>query len=254
MKILFFGDIVGRPGREAVLENIHMLRKKYGADVCVANGENAAGGFGLTREHAELLFRAGVDVFTMGNHVWSKKEVIDVMDTMPILRPHNLPKKDPGTGVYVYTTDRGEKLAVINLIGRVFIDMPAESPFDTLDAALRDIGTPHVLVDFHAEATGEKRALAEYAKGRVSAVIGTHTHVQTADEQILSGGTAFLTDVGMCGAIDSVLGAEPSMAVERFTSSVRRGYEGAIGRHAVSAVFVETDENGKAIRIERITA
>ncbi len=253
MKILFFGDIVGRAGREAVLENINMLRKQYAADVCVANGENAAGGFGLTREHAELLARAGVDVFTTGNHVWSKKEIIDLMDTMPVLRPHNLPKKDPGEGVYVYTTDRGEKLAVINLIGRVFIDMPSDSPFEALDAALSTIDTPHVLVDFHAEATGEKKALAYYAAGRVSAVFGTHTHVQTADEQILEGGTAFITDVGMCGAQDSVLGATPEMAIMRFTSSVRRGYEGATAGRAVCAVFVETDERGRAIRIERIT-
>ncbi len=252
MKILFFGDIVGRPGREAVLENINRLRKEYGAEVCIANAENAAGGFGLTREHAELLSRAGVDVFTMGNHVWSKKEVIDLMDSMPVIRPHNLPKKDPGEGVYVYTTDRGEKLAVINLIGRVFIDMPADSPFAALDAAIKSVDTPHIFVDFHAEATGEKRALAEYAAGRVSAVCGTHTHVQTADEAILSGGTAFITDVGMCGAVNSVLGATPEMAIERFTSSVRRGYEGADGKRAVRAVFVETDSEGRAIRVERI--
>ncbi len=252
MKILFFGDIVGRPGREAVLENINMLRKTYHADVCVANCENAAGGFGITREHAETLMRAGVDVFTTGNHVWSKKEIIGLFDHMPILRPHNLPKSDPGEGVLVYTADNGERLAVINLIGRVYMDLPASSPFDALDAALETLDTPHILVDFHAEATSEKKALGYYADGRVSAVLGTHTHVQTADECILSGGTAYISDVGMCGAIDSVLGAALPQAIERFTSSVRRGYEGAKGRHAAAAMFVETNDKGRAIRIERI--
>lgn len=252
MKILFFGDIVGRPGREAVLENINMLRKAYRADVCVANCENAAGGFGITREHAETLMRAGVDVFTTGNHVWSKKEIIGLFDRMPILRPHNLPKGDPGTGVLVYTADNGEKLAVINLIGRVYMDLPADSPFDTLDAILETLDTPHVLVDFHAEATSEKKALGYYADGRVSAVLGTHTHVQTADECILPGGSAYISDVGMCGAIDSILGADVPRAIERFTSSVRRGYEGAKGRHMAAAVFVETNEKGHAVRIERI--
>ncbi len=253
MRILFFGDIVGRPGREALLQNIQMLRKTYGAHVCVANGENTAGGFGLTREHAETLFRAGVDVFTTGNHVWSKKEIIEFMDEMPVLRPHNFPKTDPGQGVYTFTADSGERLCVINLIGRVYMDMPADSPFDTLDAILKEVQTPHILVDFHAEATSEKKALAYYADGRVSAVLGTHTHVQTADECILSGGTAFISDVGMCGAIDSVLGADIPHAISRFTSSVRRSYEGARGRHMLSAMFIETNEKGHAVRIERIS-
>ncbi len=252
MKILFFGDIVGRPGREAVLENINMLRKRYGADVCVANCENAAGGFGITREHAELLMRAGVDVFTTGNHVWSKKDILTLFDDMPILRPHNLPKTDPGSGVLVHTADNGEKLAVINLLGRLYIDLPVQSPFETLDEVLKGVDTPHVLVDFHAEATSEKKALGYYADGRVSALVGTHTHVQTADECILPKGTAYITDAGMCGAVDSVLGAEINLAVGRFTSSVRRGFEVARGRHMASGVFVETNEKGKAIRIERI--
>ncbi len=252
MKILFFGDIVGRPGREAVLENINMLRKRFGADVCIANCENAAGGFGITREHAETLLRAGVDVFTTGNHVWSKKEIIGLFDEMPILRPHNLPAKDPGSGIFIYTTDRGEKLAVINLLGRLYMDMPSKSPFETADALLKSVDTPHIFVDFHAEATSEKKALGYYLDGRVSAVIGTHTHVQTADECILPSGTGYLTDAGMCGAIDSVLGVDSAIAVERFTSSVRRGYEVARGRHMASGVFIETNDKGKAIRIERI--
>ncbi len=253
MRILFFGDIVGRPGREAVLQNIHSMRKQWRADVCVANGENAAGGFGITREHAETLSRAGVDVFTTGNHVWSKKEIIELLAEKPIIRPHNLPAKDPGSGVYTFCTDSGEKLLVVNLIGRLYMDMPAKSPFDTLDEILKKADTPHILVDFHAEATSEKKALGYYADGRISALLGTHTHVQTADDCILPGGTAYISDVGMCGATDSVLGAEISHAIGRFTSSVRRGYEGAKGRAAVSAVFLETDEKGRAIKIERIS-
>ncbi len=252
MKVLFFGDIVGRPGREAVLENIQMLRRTYKADVCVANCENAAGGFGITREHAETLMRAGVDVFTTGNHVWSKKEIISLFDEMPILRPHNLPKSDPGTGILTFEADNGEKLAVINLLGRVYMDLPVQSPFETLDALLKTVDTPHILVDFHAEATSEKKALGYYADGRVSAVFGTHTHVQTADECILPGGTAYISDAGMCGAIDSILGVSVPIAIARFTSSVRRPYEVARGRHMASAVFFETNEKGRAVRIERI--
>lgn len=252
MKILFFGDIVGRPGREAILENLQSLRLQYQADVCVANCENAAGGFGITREHAQTLMRAGVDVFTTGNHVWSKKEVVSLMDEMTILRPHNLPASDPGTGVGFFTTDRGEKLAILNLIGRVYMDLPAQSPFETLDAVLKTIDTPHILVDFHAEATSEKKALGFYADGRVSAVFGTHTHVQTADEQILPGGTAYISDVGMCGAFHSVLGVDAEIAIKRFTSSVRKSYAVAHGPHEASAVFIETNEAGRAVRIERI--
>ena len=253
MRILFFGDIVGRPGREAVLQNIQTLRKTYRADVCIANGENAAGGFGLSREHAETLSRAGIDVFTMGNHVWSKKEIIGMLDEMAIIRPHNLPASDPGSGVYTFVTDSGEKLLVVNLIGRVYMDVPAGSPFEALDEIVKTADTPHILVDFHAEATSEKKALGYYADGRISALFGTHTHVQTADDCILPGGTAYISDVGMCGAVDSVLGAEISHAIERFTSSVRKSYEGARGRAAVSAVFLETNEKGRAVQIERIS-
>ncbi len=252
MKILFLGDVVGRAGREAVLENVHALRKKYSADVCIANCENAAGGFGLTREHTETLLRAGVDIFTTGNHVWSKKEIIKLFDSFPVLRPHNLPESDPGRGVYFYETDRGETLCVINLLGRLYIDMPTRSPFSMLTDILKTVETPHIFVDFHAEATSEKKALGFYADGRVSAVVGTHTHVQTADETILPGGTAYITDAGMCGAVHSVLGAAVEPAVQRFTSSLRRPFEVAVGKHQVSGVFVETDGNGRAFRIERI--
>ncbi len=253
MRILFLGDIVGRAGRSAVLETVQMLRKQYKAEVCVANGENVAGGFGLTRVHAETLLFAGVDVFTTGNHVWSKKEIVSLMDTMPVLRPHNLPAGDPGRGVYLYQTDAGETLCIINLIGRLYMDLPAESPFLTLDAILKTIDTPHILVDFHAEATSEKKALGIYADGRISALCGTHTHVQTADEMILPGGTAFITDVGMCGAVDSVLGARSDIAVQRFLSSVRQPFAVAEGRHQTCALFIETDSAGKAVRVERIS-
>ena len=243
---------MGRAGRNAILENAHALRKTYKADVCVANGENMAGGFGLSREHTETLLRAGIDVFTTGNHVWSKREIIGLMDEMPILRPLNFPKTDPGRGHLLYTADNGETLCVINLIGISYMGMVADNPFAALDDCLKTVETPHILVDFHAEATGEKRALGYYADGRVSAVFGTHTHVQTADAGILPHGTAYISDAGMCGAADSVLGATIPCAISRFTSSVRKPYESAEGRHMVSAVFVETDKNGKATCIERI--
>lgn len=252
MRILFLGDIVGRAGRSAVLETVQKLRKEFKAEVCVANGENAAGGFGLTRAHAETLLLAGVDVFTTGNHVWSKKEIIPLMDTMPILRPHNLPSGDPGSGVYLYKTDAGETLCIINLIGRLYMELPAESPFDTLDAVLKTVETPHILVDFHAEATSEKKALGYFADGRISALCGTHTHVQTADETILPHGTAYITDVGMCGATDSVLGASVEIAVQRFLTSVRKPYSVAEGPHRTCGLFIETDAGGKAVRVERI--
>ncbi len=255
MKILFFGDIVGRMGREAVLAQIGALRRHFTPDILVANAENASGGFGLSRDSAETLLYAGIDVFTTGNHVFSKNKIISLFDEMPILRPFNLPAADPGKGFLTVETAKGERLAVLNLIGRLYMDLPCENPFFALDNALKKIDTPHIIVDFHAEATSEKKALGYYADGRVSGVFGTHTHVQTADDAILSGGTAYITDVGMCGAAHSVLGAEISMATSRFISSVRRPYEAATeGPRSINAVFLETDKNGRAISFEKIAS
>ncbi len=252
MKILFFGDIVGRVGRDAVMASISELRRQFAPDVCVANCENASGGFGITRDGAETLLRAGIDVFTTGNHVWSKKEIIELFDEIPIIRPYNLPAGDPGAGMVTYSTPNGQKLCVINLMGRLYMDFPTSNAFFALDEAIQKADTPHILVDFHAEATSEKKALGYYADGRVSAVLGTHTHVQTADACILEGGTAYITDVGMCGASHSVLGAAVPVAVARFTSSVRRPYEAAEGKWEVHAVFIETDENGRAVQMMRL--
>ena len=254
MKILFFGDIVGRMGREAVTEQIGALRRQYTPDIIIANAENASGGFGLSREGANTLLFAGVDVFTMGNHVYSKREVINLFDEMAILRPSNLPASDPGRGFLTVETPSGERLAVINLIGKLYMDLPCENPFTALDGILSKIDTPHIFVDFHAEATSEKKALGFYADGRVSALVGTHTHVQTADDTILEGGTAYITDVGMCGAARSVLGAAILCATQRFTSAVRRPYEAATeGEKMINAVFLETDKDGHAILFERIS-
>lgn len=251
MKILFFGDIVGRMGREAVFSEIDALCRRFSPDLTVANCENASGGFGISRDSAKMLRSIGIDVFTTGNHVWSKRDVVELFDEMPILRPHNFPKEDPGTGVLTLEVG-GTRVAVINLIGRLYMDVSAENPFFSLDAALEKIDTPHIIVDFHAEATSEKKALGYYAAGRVSGVFGTHTHVQTADDTILPGGTAYITDVGMCGAVHSVLGASIRPAIKRFTSSVRHPYEGAEGERAVHAVFLETDKNGHAVQFKRI--
>lgn len=251
MKILFFGDIVGRAGREAVFTEMDALCRRFSPDLVIANCENASGGFGISRESAEMLKKIGVDVFTTGNHVWSKRDILQLFDEMPLLRPYNLPKSDPGVGFLTLDVG-GERVAVVNLIGRLYMDMPADNPFFALDEVLKKIDAPHIVVDFHAEATSEKKALGYYAAGRVSGVFGTHTHVQTADDTILSGGTAYITDVGMCGAVHSILGAAVEPAILRFTSSVRRPYEAADGNRAVHGVFLETDKCGHAIRFERI--
>ncbi len=254
LNILFFADICGRSGREAVFDRIYDLREEYNADVCIANGENAAGGFGLSRDTAYDLSRAGVDVFTMGNHVYSKKEIINLFDEYNIIRPYNLPKGDPGQGYFIFTAKNGEKLAVINLLGRLYMDLPVSNPFFAIDEVLEEIKgkAEHVVLDFHAEATSEKKAMGYYLDGRVSAVFGTHTHVQTADECILPNKTAYMTDVGMCGALHSVLGAKKEIAISRFTSAVYSRFEGAEGERRVNAVFIKTNKDGRAEEIVRI--
>lgn len=254
MNILFFADISGRCGREAVFDSIYDLKERYGADVIIANGENAAGGFGITKSIAEELARAGVDIITTGNHVYSKKEIIPLFDELNIIRPLNLPRNDPGAGYIVYTARSGEKIAVINLLGRLYMDLPASSPFFAIDEALEEIKgrARHIVVDFHAEATSEKKAMGYYLDGRVSAVLGTHTHVQTADERILPKKTAYITDVGMCGAVDSVLGAKKEIAISRFTSAVNARFEEAGGQRFINAVFIKTNDEGQAEEIVRI--
>jgi len=255
LNIIFIGDISGRPGREAIFDHIYNLREKYNVDVCIANCENAAGGFGVNRDIIEELTRAGVDVFTTGNHVWSKKEIINLLnDDYNLLRPHNLPPSDPGTGVLVYTTKKGEKIAVINLLGRLYMNVPASNPFFAADEILNSLSSDikNIIVDFHAEATSEKKALGYYLDGRVSGVFGTHTHVQTADECILPNKTAYITDVGMSGAVNSILGINKDFAISKFISSVPSKIEIATGERCINAVFVKTDFDGKAQDIVRI--
>ncbi len=254
MRILFLGDVVGRPGRRAVRELLPPLREKYQPDLVLANGENAAGGNGITKEVAEELYEAGVDVLTMGNHVWDRKEVYAFIENDPrVVRPANYPPETPGRG---YTIVRvGEvKVGVLNLSGRVFLP-PLDCPFRTADRLISLIQqeTPLIIVDFHAEATSEKMAFAWYVDGRVTAVIGTHTHIQTADERILPNGTAYITDVGMTGPRDSVLGVKVDCVLARFLTMRPVRFEVAGGPVQLNALFLEAEPSrGKALTLERI--
>lgn len=242
VRVLFLGDIVGKTGRQAVQQCLPFLKEQFAPDIVVANGENSAGGIGITPEIAEQLLNIGIDVLTTGNHVWKEKEVYTYLDVETrILRPANYPPGAPGRGWAIYPV-RQNQLAVVNLIGRVFMDS-VDCPFRVIDAILEETlkVTPMVLVDFHAEATSEAQAFGWYVDGRCSAVIGTHTHVQTADARILSQGTAYITDVGMCGAIDSVIGMEVEQVIERFRTQLPKKFEPARGRPAVCGVSVEMD-------------
>lgn len=251
--VLFIGDLIGRPGRRALTRYLPELSKKYQPDLVVANGENAAGGNGLTEEIGqELLFQ--VDVLTSGNHIWDKKEVLSYIEKENrLLRPANYPAVNPGRGYYIYQNEKGIKAAVINLQGRVFME-PIDCPFLTADRLLEEIRplTPIIIIDFHAEATSEKQALGWYLDGRVSAVIGTHTHIPTADERILPGGTAYLTDVGMAGGLNSVIGMKPHQALQRFLTSRPQRFEPATDGLLLSAVFIAIDPvSGRALSIQR---
>lgn len=255
MRILFLGDVVGRPGRRACQKLIKELRSERSLDFVIANGENAAGGSGLTRDTAAELFDAGVDVITSGNHIWSKREIFEVLDQEErILRPLNYPPGSPGTGARVYDAPGGVKVGVINASGRVFME-PLDSPFAAVEAALASqMQRAHVIfVDFHAEATSEKVAMGWYLDGRVTAVVGTHTHVQTADERVLPGGTAYITDLGMTGPLDSVLGVDKEIILRKFLTSLPERFEVAGGPVALSGAIIEADPStGKARHIERV--
>jgi hypothetical protein len=251
--VLAIGDIMGRPGRNALKAFLPALREKHAPDFVVANGENAAGGVGMTEEIGRDLL-AMVDVLTSGNHVWDKKEALSYLDREPrLLRPANYPPVNPGRGSYVATNAAGAALAVLSLQGRVFMEA-TDCPFRTADAEVKALRekTPAILVDFHAEATSEKQALGWYLDGRVSAVVGTHTHVPTADERVLPGGTAYISDLGMCGGRDSVIGVERDGAIEKFLTARPTRLEPARGPLFLSAVFIEIDAaSGKALSIVR---
>jgi metallophosphoesterase (TIGR00282 family) len=255
-RLLFIGDIVGRPGRELVRRGLAALVAHHRIDLVVANVENAAAGFGITPEIAEDFLEYGIHVMTGGNHTWDKKEIVPYFAEQPrLLRPANFPPGAPGRGVYIATAGNGVPVAIINLMGRVFmtpIDDPFRVALDEIDAVRPEARI--VLVDFHAEATSEKIAMGWHLDGRVAAVVGTHTHVQTADERLLSQGTAYITDVGMTGPHDSVIGVDRSAILQRFLTALPQRFETATENPRLNAVIVAADETtGRANAIERIS-
>jgi metallophosphoesterase (TIGR00282 family) len=255
LNILFIGDIIGRTGRRAVESRLHTLVDSRRVDLVVANGENAAAGFGLTANIAAELYDLGIDVLTSGNHIWDKREIYDYLDRESrLLRPANYPPGLPGRGCGVYTTAAGLEVGVLNLEGRVFMNN-LDCPFRCADREIESLRrqTPIILVDFHAEATSEKAALGHYLDGRVSAVVGTHTHVQTADEGVLSKGTAYISDVGLTGSRDAVIGMRKEEAIDRFLTQLPVRFEVAKKDPILCAVLISVDEtNGKALEMHRI--
>ncbi len=255
IRLLFIGDIVGKPGRQAVAGLLPTLIATRQLDLVVANVENAAGGFGLTSEIYHEILDCGVDVCTSGNHIWDKREIVGSIGRLErLVRPANYPAGAPGRGRIVVRTPGGVKVGVVNVSGVVFMD-PLLPPFERAMEEVRSCleETPVVLVDFHAEATSEKVAFGWYADGKVSAVLGTHTHVQTADERILPGGAAYITDVGMTGPMDSVIGVRKEASIERFLTQMPNRYETAKENVKLCGVFLEIDEgSGRAASIERL--
>lgn len=254
MKVLFIGDIVGKTGRSAVKSLLPLIVNKYKIDIVIANGENAAGGFGITEKVASELFDYGIHILTSGNHIWDKKESIPYIGKESrIIRPLNYPPGVPGFGSITWAV-RDRKIGIINLSGRVFmsnIDCPFRVGLSEIERLKKE--TNIIVIDFHAEATSEKIAFGFYVDGKVSAVIGTHTHVQTADEKILPGGTAYITDVGMTGPADSVIGIDKEQIIERFLLQMPKKFETAKGGGIFSAVVIEIeDDSGKASAIQRL--
>lgn len=254
LTVLMIGDVFGEPGRKAVLGLLPSIRRQHEPDLVVANVENAAAGFGITPPIARAFLEGGVDVMTSGNHVWDKKEILEyIVKENLLLRPANYPPGTPGTGSIAVKAG-AHRVAVLNLQGRVF--MPTvDCPFRKADEELPRLReeTPVIIVDMHAEATSEKQAMGWYLDGRVSAVIGTHSHVQTADERILPGGTAYLTDVGMTGPVDSVIGVARELAIQRFLSGLPNRFEPAKGPAALHGVVLRIDpDSGKALEIQRL--
>jgi metallophosphoesterase (TIGR00282 family) len=270
LNILFVGDIFGSAGRRIVREHIGHVREAHSVELTIVNAENAAGGFGLTPQIAEDLFDLGADVLTMGNHVWDKKELIDYMNSPAhsasvranasasfdrprrVIRPANFPPGTPGYGVFEGVTASGVDYAVLQLQGRVFMT-PMDDPFRTADALLAGVKAKVIVVDFHAEATSEKVAMGWYLDGRVTAVLGTHTHIPTADERILHNGTAFQTDVGMSGPYDSIIGVEKDLVLHKFLTGMPGKFEAAKGNPKMCAALITCDaKTGRASAIQRI--
>lgn len=256
MKVLFIGDIVGRPGRRAVRRLLPDMLASANVDLVIANCENAAAGFGVTRETIDELLESRIDILTSGNHIWDKKEVLGFIDEYPVLlRPANYPAQAPGRGSIITSTKTGVPIGIVNLVGRIFMP-PADCPFRTAEREIEYLKkqTKIIIIDFHAEATAEKIALGWFLDGRVSAIIGTHTHVQTADERILPHGTAYITDAGMTGPFDSVIGTRKEIVIERFLFLMPNKFDVAKGDVRLQGVTIEIDEDtGQATSINRLS-
>lgn len=258
MRVLFLGDVVGRGGRNALCNELPKLRERYRTDFVIVNGENAAGGFGITESICQDFFDAGADVITTGNHIWDQREALVFIDRQPrLLRPANYPAGTPGRGAGLFEAKNGAQVMVVNVMGRIFMD-PLDCPFRTADGAVGEGSLKSkadaIIVDMHAEASSEKQAMAYFLDGRVSAVIGTHTHVPTADEHILPGGTAYMTDVGMCGDYQSVIGMQKEEPVQRFVSRISGGrFEPAVAQPTICGAAIEIDDaTGLAVTIEPV--
>ncbi len=256
MKIFFIGDIIGKPGRYYIKEKLPEFLKEHEIDCCLANAENCSGGFGLTRESSEELFRSGVNVLTSGNHIWDRKVIMSFIDKETrLLRPLNYPPGTPGKGDLIFEAGNGVPIGVVNLQGRVFM-APIDCPFRAVESNLDRIKREAriVLVDFHAEATAEKIAMGWFLAGKVTGVVGTHTHVQTADERVLEGGTAYITDVGMTGSISGVIGMRKQEAIQKLVTQLPKRFTPDTGDVKMMGVVLDVDENtGKAISITRIS-
>lgn len=254
MRVLFIGDIFGQPGKRAIHDLLPLIVEEQSPDIIIANGENIAGGFGITMNLTKKLFRYGVDVITTGNHIWDRSDADEIMNSdMNILRPLNFPPGNPGRGSLVFETELAGKIGVINAQGRVFmrcIDDPFRATLEEIEK-LRAI-TPVILIDFHAEATSEKKAFGFFVDGQVSAVIGTHTHIQTTDNQILPKGTAFITDVGMTGAHESVIGVKPELGLQFLLSGRNVRFSPATNDVRLQGAIIDISEYGAAESIERL--
>ena len=258
MKIIYLGDVVGKSGRTAVMKHLPMLREKYNFDFLILNGENAAHGFGITPRICEEFFEAGINVITLGNHAWDKREILNyIQKENRLIRPLNYPENTPGKGSESYKTRSGDKIFVAQVMGCLFMK-PLENPFNEVEKCLSKItlgvDVNCIILDIHAEATSEKMAMGQYLDGRVSMVIGSHSHIPTADTQILPGGTAYQTDAGMCGDYDSVIGMKKEPSVNRFVQKLdNQRLEPAEGEATVCGVFLETDDfSGLAVRVHAI--
>lgn len=258
MKFLYCGDVVGRSGRDIIIERLPELRKKLGLDFVVVNGENAASGFGITEKICKNLYEVGTDCIVLGNHSFDQKEIMGYMDSdLKLIRPANYPEGTPGRGASSFRTRAGKTILVVQVMGRVFMD-PLDDPFAAVEKILRTgkLGQKYdfILVDIHGEATSEKMAMGHFCDGRVSLVVGSHSHVPTADAQILSGGTAYQTDAGMCGDYNSVIGMDTAEPIRRFTRKISAGrFTPALGPGTLCAVYVETDDaTGLAIKVSPV--